>query len=100
MPRLPMVSRKKPGLQHNADKLAFEQFSELNAMLYRTNPSEYFHTRLHSVAIHASKDAEPVQLPSGASLWLPPSDVYTRTRYAAMEMTVLFHHVAETLVRA
>ena len=40
-----------------------------------------------------------MQLPSGASLWLPPSDVYTRTRYA-MEMTVLFHHVAETLIRA
>jgi hypothetical protein len=100
VPKLRNVGRKKPELLHNADKLAFEQFSELNAMLYRTNPSEYFRTRLHSVAVHANKDAEPVTLPSGAILWLPVSDVDTRLRYAAMEMTVLFHHVAETLIRA
>jgi hypothetical protein len=100
VPKLKGVARKKPELQHNANKLAFEQFSELNAMLYRTNPSEYFRTRLHSVAVHANTDAEPVTLPSGATLWLPVSDVDTRLRYAAMEMTVLFHHVAETLIRA
>jgi hypothetical protein len=76
--KLTSVGRKKPELQHNAEKLAFEQFSELNAMLYRTNPSEYFQTRLHSVAVHANKDAEPVTLPSGAILWLPVSDVDTR----------------------
>jgi hypothetical protein len=100
MATLARMGRRPPDLQHNANKLAFEQFSELNALLYRTNPSEYFRTRLHGVALHANQDAEPVSLPSGATLWLPPSDGDTRTRYAAMEMAVLFHHVAETLIRA
>lgn len=94
------MGRRPPDLQDNANKLAFEQFSELNALLYRSNPSEYFRTRLHGVALHANQDAEPVPLPSGATLWLPLPDGDTRTRYAAMELAILFHHVAETLVRA
>ena len=97
---LGLVGRKPPVLQHNANKLAFEQFSELNALLYRTNPSEYFRMRLHGVALHADQGPESVSLPSGATLWLPAPDTDTRTRYAAMEMVVLFHHVAETLIRA
>jgi hypothetical protein len=94
------VGNRKPELQHNSHKLAFEQFSELNALLYRTNPSQYFRTRLHGVAVHLKPEAEAVSLPSGATLWLPPQDEDTRLRYAAMETTVLLHHAAETLIRA
>lgn len=93
--------------KHRAQvRLAPEQFSELNATLYESDPAAYFRLRLQALVMQLS-DSPHVDdaLTHGLSYGifrlgsLRREEPNARLRYAALESTVLLHHAGETLFR-
>lgn len=89
----------------NYDQLARELFPEMNASLYNSSPSTYFRMRLASAALHLKPTADmlaarhEMQYGIVSANWKLPDDDRVRVEYVAIEVTVLFHHAAETLMR-
>jgi hypothetical protein len=101
-----MAKRRRREARQRAYKLAWEQYSELNATLYKSNPSGYFNMRLQSlILLLSTSDAVDEALEDGLSfgvLTLESSrrlEEEERLRYAALECSVLLHHAGETLFR-
>lgn len=92
-------------MKDNYDKLAREIFPEMNASLYSSSPSTYFRMRLASAALHLKPTADMLASDQSMSYgvvsakWELPSDDRVRVEFVALDVTVLFHHAAETLIR-
>lgn len=105
--------RKRPGAskqltavkKDNYDQLARELFPEMNASLYSSSPSTYFRMRLASAALQLKPTADMLSTRYEMSYgvvsadWRIPDDDRVRVEYVALEVTVLLHHAAETLMR-
>lgn len=102
------MSRNQTANKHKeAQPLATEQYSELNAMFYSSGgPHEYIRARLQAIVFTLS-DAEEAEgivknglrvgaLEGGGSKCMSED---ARGRYALMESTVLLHHAGEALLR-
>lgn len=101
------MARPKIGKQAraalNAPRLAPEQYSELNATLYGSDPASYLRFRLHSLVLMHNEpdDLEEVEVIYG-SLTMPRQFDFTaeeRQRSLAMESSMLVQHAGESLMR-
>lgn len=85
--------------------MAREYFSELNALLYQSVPTNYFRMRLASAALQLNPTPEVLESRNEISIgvlkaeWFMPGDDEMRREFVALEVIVLLHHAAETLLR-
>jgi hypothetical protein len=92
--------------QHRAEEshgeLAPEQYPELNATLYDSNPATYLRFRLHTLVTMYNEQEKSGTEVSYGDLSMPRSDDFSpaeRARAIALESTMLVHHAGETLMR-
>src|SRR5680860_1193215 len=83
-------------------ELAPEQYPELNATLYDSDPATYLRFRLHTLVTMYNEQEKSATEVSYGDLSMPRPDDFApaeRARAIALESTMLVHHAGESLMR-
>ena len=83
-------------------ELAPEQYPELNATLYDSDPATYLRYRLHTLVTMFNEQERPAAEVTYGELSMPRPDEFSsaeRARAIALESTMLVHHAGESLMR-